>query len=331
MDPQKSPLVSCLCVTRNKVEKLKRVIRCFLAQSYPNKELLILYEDNDPATQQFAETFTNDLVRFVKVSATPKLSLGELRNISVEECRGEYFCQWDDDDWYHIDRLSSQMSALVSNLQPVSFLMNWLIYDEVNHQAYFSFLRMWEGSIICKKSVIGGDLKYPSMTKAEDSVFVEQLQQTTRIYPLVNPTLYIYVFHGNNTWDVGHFQDLVQSCQLLPPSVADLIKDILNERYDVAEASSRLDSANVIGQLDYFHSIKKDHRRAHERFLAKKKITIARENILQRIDALEKELAEQVNTFDYEEVFDTHWQTLGEELFDQYLTAVKADNKVSGN
>ena len=316
------PLISCLCVTRNKIEKLKRVIRCFLAQSYPNKELLILYEDNDPATEGFADTISNNLIRFVKVSATPKMSLGELRNISIAQCNGEYFCQWDDDDWYHIDRLSAQMDALLSNLQPVSVLVNWLIYDAVNHQAYLSYIRMWEGSIVCKKSVIGEDLRYPSMIKAEDSVFVDQLRQTTRIYPQVKPTLYIYVFHGSNTWDIGHFEGIFHVSQPLSEPVANLIRDVLDEKYDVAEASARLDSAELIGQLDYFHAEKIAHRGDQQKSKASKKISIAKEEILQRIDALEHALVERSNAFDYKEVFDKHWQSMGQELFHQYLRGV---------
>jgi glycosyltransferase involved in cell wall biosynthesis len=257
---ENQPLISCLCVTRNKVQQLNRAIDCFFAQTYPNKELVIVYEDNDRDTQDFLAGIESDQVRKVEVKAEPKLPLGELRNLSIAHSAGEYFCQWDDDDWYHARRLYVQMSALQSSHHPVSVLTNWLMFDQVKKQAYFSIIRLWEGSILCRKDLITDQVKYPAMSRQEDTFFISTVLLKSRIYPVVSPNLYIYVYHGNNTWELPHFRTLFANSKKLSPAVASLIGDILEGKYPVAEASALLDAPEVLGEIEYFHEYKKNKK-----------------------------------------------------------------------
>src|SRR5258705_7030930 len=97
----RGPLVSCLCITKNDLGQLRRSVRCFSAQSYANKELVIVHEGLRPEVTDWLGRLKNANFRIVPVSTRPKKSLGELRNISIAHATGEYFCQWDDDDWYH--------------------------------------------------------------------------------------------------------------------------------------------------------------------------------------------------------------------------------------
>lgn len=250
------PLISCLCVTRNKTEKLRLVINCFLAQRYPNKELLITYESDDKQTAEFISDFKgsydNDNIYYLEIEVTPKRSLGELRNISIEYCKGEYFCQWDDDDWYHADRLKIQMEAIINNFQDASILTNWILFDETEQQAYFSLFRLWEGSILCSKSVITNELRYPALPKMEDAIFINLLVDKRRVYPVVASNLYIYVYHGLNTWSKEHFQRNFSYAQKLPSSISSLIGDILMEKYPIAEASDILNSEAFQKEIKYF-------------------------------------------------------------------------------
>src|SRR6187399_197150 len=111
---KKLPLISCLCITRNKIPLLKRAIHCFRNQTYPNKELILVFEDNDNDTKSFVKRLKDKNISIYEIPSTPKLSLGELRNISIHKCKGEYFCQWDADDWYHNRRLETQIDYILS-------------------------------------------------------------------------------------------------------------------------------------------------------------------------------------------------------------------------
>jgi len=251
------PLISCLCVTRNKVNMLKRSVACFQAQTYPNKELILLYENDDPDTKALAESVAGGNIIAVETASVPKLTLGELRNLSIEKATGEYFCQWDDDDWYHNRRIELQWNALRQSRKAASILSNWIIFDQLKSEAYFSFHKMWEGSLICRKDIISEDLKYPSLSKGEDSQFLYKLLMANHLYPTVMPALYIYVYHGNNTWESSHFDTLFTASQKLAPATGELIKQILEDKYTPEQASELLFSPETLAQIDYFHSYKK--------------------------------------------------------------------------
>ena len=40
-------LISCLCISKNNVDIVSQSIKSFLGQTYPNKELIFVYEDNN--------------------------------------------------------------------------------------------------------------------------------------------------------------------------------------------------------------------------------------------------------------------------------------------
>lgn len=69
--PEKQPLISCLCVTHLKPRMLQRVIECFINQTYENKQLVIVYEEEDQATSEFISTrhFAGNIKR-VKIESS---------------------------------------------------------------------------------------------------------------------------------------------------------------------------------------------------------------------------------------------------------------------
>lgn len=245
------PLISCLCVSHNSIKQLQHAVDCFEAQTYPNKELMVLYESDNAAVRQFAEQYPSGQVYFLEVPAEPKLTLGELRNISVDKCNGEYFCQWDDDDWYASNRLQVQMEALRQSCKPACMLLYWLMYDCVNKVAYLSPFRLWEGSILCKKSIITPLCNYASLEKGEDTILLGHLLDNSIIYPIINPTVYIYVFHGNNTWDHGHFNVYYKRGKQLSEEASRLVGDIVDGQYSVAESTALLKKASFMQEIDF--------------------------------------------------------------------------------
>ena len=110
------PLISCLMVTLPvpKGRRPKLSIDDFLRQSHLEKELIIVMNGGQAPTRQMIAAYVWDLqrpeVRLVEVPGRP--TLGALRNLSLAEGRGIYFCQWDDDDRHHPQRLASQLLAL---------------------------------------------------------------------------------------------------------------------------------------------------------------------------------------------------------------------------
>lgn len=228
---QKQPFISCLCVTHNKPLMLQRVINCFRNQSYRYKQLVIVYEESDELTVGFLHgQIWEESIKLVKVSDKPvKLPLGKLRNLSLEEADGDYVCQWDDDDWYDPDRLSIQMEAILKADRPASILFQWVVFDAVASKAYLSGRRLWEGSILCRKDILL-NRPYPEISKGEDTEVIESLVRKNLLTVIHDmPELYIYIYHGANTWEQDHFTDIFAASTELSPEECAQVIDILND------------------------------------------------------------------------------------------------------
>jgi glycosyltransferase involved in cell wall biosynthesis len=235
------PLISCLCVTRERASLLRRAIQSFRDQKYSNKELVIVYEEDDLSTREYLSKLPDNNIIKIATIASPKRSLGELRNFAVEKSNGEYFCQWDDDDWSHNNRLGFQMNVIRESGMPACVMIYWLIFDALEKQAYISNQRPWEGSILCKKSLITEELKYEDTKTGEDTSIIEKLFSRNLIFPVVMPKLYIYVYHGGNIWSHDHWEKIFRASKKLSAQSSIVIKDILHGKYSGEKASEMLD------------------------------------------------------------------------------------------
>jgi len=248
------PLISCLCVTRNRVTHLQRVIDNFRHQTYSNKELVVVFESDDLMTKQLASSSKVSNIKWHEVASNPKMSLGNLRNLSIELAAGEYFCQWDDDDWYHRERIEMQLNCLLESHKSACLLGYWLIYDSVDEKAYLSHMEAWGGTILCRRDVVSEFNRYPDQTRHEDTHFIRDVITLKNFVPLIMPSLYIYVFHGRNTFERAHFQELFAMGQALPAHIGQVVKNIFDNKIPYIEACRLLRDKSVLTELDYFHA-----------------------------------------------------------------------------
>jgi len=86
--------VSCCCLTYGRNALLAEAVESFIRQDYPDRELVVF---NTLASQQLI--IPHPLVRVINHAPRPT-SLGETRNLAIEQCRGEFILTWDDDDIY---------------------------------------------------------------------------------------------------------------------------------------------------------------------------------------------------------------------------------------
>ena len=213
-----SPLVSALMVTRGKLDFVKRAIKLFENQSWLNKELIIISNTKNDEIMKLI----NESNEKIEIHLSPKgLTLGNLRNISISIAKGEFICQWDDDDLYHRDRILSMMNVLRESNADAAFLSQLLMYWISKQQLALSPKRIWEGSVIMKRSA---SITYPSLKKGEDTMVVNHQIKKHKIALVHAPHLYTYCITGSNTWDVNHFERLFENSQIYSPSEADKIK-----------------------------------------------------------------------------------------------------------
>lgn len=205
---EEQPLISCLMVTANRADIARVAIECFSEQTWFNKELVIIDDGEEDYSDLIASFDCSDLVRYIKLQpGSPRLSLGELRNISIEEARGEWCVQWDDDEWYHPERLAVQLNAAVQADVGASALKWTLMHVKDDSDQSLTFRGdsgiATPGTLMFRK----GDERYPHLARNEDGIFLRDVKDSNGLVVLDenHSHLFIRVFHGSNTWEKDHF------------------------------------------------------------------------------------------------------------------------------
>jgi glycosyltransferase involved in cell wall biosynthesis len=196
-------------VSRGEAFPARFAIDCYRAQTYPNRELIIVCDRPDSELSRLVSSLGDRTIKYVE---TPRMVLGELRNASVAAASGSLLCQWDDDDLYHPRRIAYQVEALASTEAVAHFLDRWLLWWPKRRLLGVSKARGWEGSMLIRRDAIP---RYPSMTKMEDAVLIEALVRDQLISMSDCPELYCYVNYGGNTWGDSHFRELFQEASLI--------------------------------------------------------------------------------------------------------------------
>lgn len=224
-----TPRVSAICITDHRIDFLKRSTNCFLRQTYPNKELVVVFPFDDEETGEYLSSLDSPEIRLIPVDPSDPISLGEKRNLGIQLSDGYYFCTWDDDDWYHQDRIANQVAHLQSTGLRSTTLSNVLVYDMQEKEAFISYARPWEQTLLCERSVIKEGIRYGNLNKGEDSVLVSALKRMETVNVLFSPWSYIYIYHGGNTWHREHWNDnIFQPGKKLGAEFNTLVADILS-------------------------------------------------------------------------------------------------------
>ncbi len=121
----REPLVSCIMPTADRRGFIPGAIRCFLEQSYDNRELVVV-DDGDNRVKDLIPG--DPRIRYFE--AAGRAPLGKKRNFCCRMARGEIICHWDDDDWSAPGRIADQVARLRQTNAPVTGYSRLLFWDE---------------------------------------------------------------------------------------------------------------------------------------------------------------------------------------------------------
>ncbi len=199
-----APLVSCVMPTFNRPAFVALAVECFEAQSYPNKELIVLDDGSVPVG---AITQDHNAVNYYRLNRIA--SIGEKRNLGNTVARGEIICLWDDDDWYSGERIQYQMVPLLYDEADITGLVSaywldlptgesWCVTDDLHHA-------MFEGNVaggtLAYRRAVSRRIRFPNASLAEDAWFLRQaVSLGFRLKSLANQGRFIYMRHDKNTW-----------------------------------------------------------------------------------------------------------------------------------
>lgn len=212
--------VSCLMVTMpvpDRLEPMKCAIDAYARQTYANRELIIVMDQGRSQDRHAAMEAINAFSRddITVLAPTEKLTLGALRNLTVEMARGDVLCQWDDDDLHHPCRIAEQIAAPLRGDCAATFLQEVMLYDRPAHSLYWT---NWAatpatahpGTLLCIRNAMQ---RYPESGPDallnEDLVLLQNLRAKHGMLALPGaPHLYVYVTHGTNISPPAHLEML---------------------------------------------------------------------------------------------------------------------------
>ncbi len=123
-----NPLVSCVMPTRGRVALAKLALECFLAQTYENRELIVLDDFDDIS---FPDGIEHPLVRYHRLSYLVGTGINiPMKRNKVNALAGDIICHWDSDDHSEPGRIAQQLKLMEESGKAVVGYHSMLFFDE---------------------------------------------------------------------------------------------------------------------------------------------------------------------------------------------------------
>src|SRR5262245_42599025 len=116
------PLVSAILVTRDRPAFVRQALRCFAAQTYANRELIVVDDGAQSVRSLCAKA---PRVRYHRL--TVPTSTGTKLNLGIALAGGTILQKWDDDDFYGRRFLSLSVEHLLAEQHPRA-LVTWCCF-----------------------------------------------------------------------------------------------------------------------------------------------------------------------------------------------------------
>ena len=218
MAPDIKPLISVLCLTKDRPEWLPRSVELFLEQDYSRKEIIIL-DQSAPAKRTILPA--DPRIRHFFFDREARVHDRNSRGIL--EAQGEILCYWDDDDYFHPERLSLQAQPIAEGKASMTGIPLaagltvtlpgprwWQIQRVIRGPQKLSNpvhgprpdkprIPFSDATALFRRPRIHGK-NDPILGLAKIPFLQEVLVQDNRPLPILIPHLYVYVRHGRNSF-----------------------------------------------------------------------------------------------------------------------------------
>ena len=191
-------LVSCIMPTRNRRTFVVQAVSQFLAQDYPDRELIVVDDGEDAVADVLP---SDDRIRAIRLDR--RSTIGAKRNIACEAAEGDVIVHWDDDDWMADWRLTYQVHALDRHSADVCGLSRLYFYDSRERRAWLYAYppggTPWvAGATLCYRKVVWRNTPFADMDEGEDTCWLRALRGV-RLLALDDSAFYVHLLHAGNT------------------------------------------------------------------------------------------------------------------------------------
>jgi glycosyltransferase involved in cell wall biosynthesis len=189
------PLVSCILVTRDRPAFFAQALRCYRAQSYAKREIVVV-DDGATAVGALCSRVPN--LTYIRLhQPTPT---GAKLNLGIERARGTVLQKLDDDDFYGPLFLETAVQHLQRTKNPRT-LVAWCCFAVLvagRRGLYFSGHGWRSGGTFCFRRALWAGGRFRELYASSDSWFVRDNQPA--ITRACAAEQYVVVRHGRNTW-----------------------------------------------------------------------------------------------------------------------------------
>lgn len=195
-------MISCILATRNRPHFVEQALRCFAAQSYKNRELVVV-DDGETSVRHLCLSLRN--VRYIGLPQPT--STGAKLNIGIASAAGNILHKYDDDDYYHPKFLETAMAHMPTRGRDRA-IVAWdcfLALEVGNPCIRFSGHGWKVGGTLCFTRKLWEKAQFRDLPQSVDSWFLKDHKKWARVIPVCAPEYYVVVRHGANTWT--HFAD----------------------------------------------------------------------------------------------------------------------------
>lgn len=198
-----APLVSAVCLTRNRPRFLEKSVELFRAQTYPNKELIII-----DSGEQHIDLPRAENIRRIRYSLP--FPHGELYRNGWSAARGEYIATWDDDDWHGPERLTKTIAKLEESGADAVGLTPFIVFPGPIFAAWKpETIQKWHDAggrwLPCSDNAIVWRQKASASLRSKP--FPDTMAFFKRMYDagakfdrIENDGLFVYVRHSDAIW-----------------------------------------------------------------------------------------------------------------------------------
>jgi hypothetical protein len=164
------------------------MFKCFEKQDWTNKNMILL--DDEETTEKLPDNIKHVVVK--------NATIGQKLNIGVELSNSNYYHKWDDDDRYGPDFLTTVISPLLGRSEIISWMDTHFIFLVDSWKLYKAAFATLGGGTICFDREAWKQRQFKDISYGEDQDFLMGRSKILRVNS--NPSSYILVRHGHNTW-----------------------------------------------------------------------------------------------------------------------------------
>lgn len=190
-------LVTCIMPTRGRGPWAAQAVNSFLRQSYPNKQLLILDDADEPSFPEAVLLLQG--VAYLRLD--DRLNIPQKRNLLCRFAAGEIIAHFDSDDWSVPERIADQVERLDQTGVSVTGYHSILFTDQDSRWGrYVGDVAYALGSSLCYYKKWWQRSPFDeSKTIGEDNDFVYQARNAQQFISVEGPSMMVARVHPGNT------------------------------------------------------------------------------------------------------------------------------------